>query len=106
MANIRQPSGWRLVRIANTEAFTRPEVAAYRRAQMRAGTIGYITDLLRRRLRNGAAVPDAADAAAAFMILIVEGSVQLAVWDNPDEAEFERQIAYRTRLFLQGAEAG
>jgi AcrR family transcriptional regulator len=105
LANIRRPSGWRLVRIANTEAFTRPEVAQYLRAQMGAGTIGYVTDLLERRLRIGAPVPDAEDAAAAFMILVVEGTVQLAVWDTPDEAEFERQLEYRVRLFLRGAAA-
>ncbi len=103
LANIRRPSGWRLVRIANTEAFTRPEVAQYLRAQMGAATIGYVTDLLNRRLRGGAAVPDAEDAAAAFMILVVEGTVQLAVWDTPDDAEFERTLAYRVRLFLRGA---
>ena len=103
LANIRRPSGWRLVRIANTEAFTRPEVAQYLRAQMSAGSIGYITDLLTRRLRGGAPVPDAEDAAAAFMILVVEGTVQLAVWDTPDDAEFERTLAYRVKLFLKGA---
>ena len=106
LANIRRVSGWRLVRIANTEAFIRPEVAQYLRAQMGAGTIDYVTDLLQRRLNGGAPVPDAEDAAAAFMILVVEGTVQLAVWDSPDEAEFERQLAYRVGLFLKGAKAG
>ena len=103
LANMRRPSGWRLVRIAYTEAFTRPDVARYLRAQMGAATIGYVIDLLRRRLRDGAPVPDAEDAAAAFMILMVEGTVQSVVWENPDEAEFERQIAYRVKLFLNGA---
>lgn len=103
LANIRRPSGWRLVRIANTEAFIRPEVAQYLRAKMGVATIGYVTDLLRRRLRSGEPVPDAEDAAAAFMILIVEGTIQLVVWDSPDEAEFERQLVYRVRLFLRGA---
>ncbi len=70
---------------------------------MSAGTIGYVTDLLRRTLRGGAPVPDAEDAAAAFMILVVEGTVQIAIWDAPDDAEFERQIAYRVGLFLRGA---
>ena len=105
LANIRRTSGWRLVRIAYTEAFTRPEVAHYLRAKMGAATIGYVTDLLRRRLRGGAEVPDVDDAAAAFMILIVEGTIQSVVWEGPDDAEFERQLAYRVRLFLRGAES-
>lgn len=102
-ANIRRPSGWRLVRIANTEAFTRPEVAQYLRAQMGAGTIGYVTDLLRRRLRDGAPMPEADEAAAAFMILIVEGTIQQMVWDQPDDESFAATLAYRVRLFLNGA---
>jgi AcrR family transcriptional regulator len=106
LANIRRPSGWRLVRIAYTEAFVRPEVALYLRAQMGAGTIDYVTDLLRRRLRDGDPVPDAEDAAAAFMILIVEGSIQSVVWESPDDAEFSRNLAYRVNLFLNGARKG
>jgi len=100
ISNIRKPSGWRLVRIAATEAYTRPDVAAYLRAQMAEGTIGYVTDLLARHK-----VPRAGDAAAAFMILIVEGTVQHAVWDGGDPGELDRQTAYRVRLFLDGARA-
>jgi AcrR family transcriptional regulator len=100
-AKIRKPSGWRLVRIAATEAFTRPDVAAYLRGQMSEGTIDYVTDLLRR-----SGVLRSEDAAAAFMILIVEGTVQHAVWDGGDTAELNRQTAYRVRLFLDGAKPG
>ncbi|MDE2595531.1 MAG: TetR/AcrR family transcriptional regulator [Sphingomonadales bacterium] len=103
VAKVRAPSGWRLVRIANTEVFTRPEVAAYMYGQTAAPTIGYLTDLFRRRLRPGQDVPDAADAAAAFLILVVEGSIQLAVWGQVENADFDRQVAYRVRLFLNGA---
>lgn len=102
-ANIRQPSGMRLVRIANTEVFARPEVAAYMYAQTAQPTLGYLTDLFRRRLRPGQPVPDAEDAAAAFLILVVEGSIQLAVWGQTPDADFDRQVAYRVRLFLRGA---
>jgi AcrR family transcriptional regulator len=106
VANIRQPSGMRLVRIANTEVFRRPEIAEYLWDRTAQETLGYLTDLFRRRLRPGdEAVPDAQDAAAAFLILVVEGSIQLAVWGRMADADFERQIAYRTRLFLKGAQA-
>lgn len=113
--NIRKPSGMRLVRIANSEVFSRPEIGTYMWEQTATPTVGYLTDLFSRRLRPGAAeVPDAADAAAAFVILVVQGSIQLAVWgDLPQshlahslDEEFARQIVYRTRLFLSGAQAG
>lgn len=101
--NVRKPSGLRLVRIANTEVFRRPEIAAYLWERTAQPTIGYLTDLFARRLRPGTEVADAADAAAAFLILLVEGSVQLAVWGQMRPDDFDRQIRYRTRLFLHGA---
>jgi TetR/AcrR family transcriptional repressor of mexJK operon len=106
VGNVRKPSGMRLVRIANTEVFRRPEIAEYLWDRTAQPTIGYLTDLFERRLRpEAASTPDAADAAAAFLILVVEGSIQLAVWGRMPDEEFERQIAYRTRLFLKGAPA-
>jgi TetR/AcrR family transcriptional regulator, mexJK operon transcriptional repressor len=104
VANVRTQSGMRLVRIANTEVFRRPEIAAYLWEQTAQPTIGYLTDLFRRRLRPGAGkITDAEDAAAAFLILVVEGSIQLAVWGKVPDDDFDRQIVYRTRLFLSGA---
>ncbi|MFA7587491.1 MAG: TetR/AcrR family transcriptional regulator [Novosphingobium sp.] len=102
--NIKKPSGMRLVRIANTEVFRRPEIAAYLWDRTAQPTIGYLTELFTRRLRaDGQAIADAEDAAAAFLILLVEGSVQLAVWNRMKPDDFDRQIRYRTRLFLRGA---
>jgi AcrR family transcriptional regulator len=104
VANVRTTSGMRLVRIANTEVFRRPEIAAYLWERTAQPTIGYLTDLFRRRLRPGAGeIADAEDAAAAFLILVVEGSIQLAVWGKMPDADFDRQIVYRTQLFLKGA---
>lgn len=102
--NLQRPFGWRLARIAATEAFKRPEVAQYLRAEMSGATIGYVADLLARRLPGGKSDAEAQDAAAAFMILAVEGTIQLLLWDGAcDAAEIERQLAYRVRLFLKGA---
>lgn len=106
VSNIKLPSGMRLVRIANTEVFRDPDIAQYLWERTAQPTIGYLTDLFRRRLRPGATdVPDAADAAAAYLILVVEGSVQLAVWGRMAPDDFDRQIIYRTRLFLNGSRA-
>ncbi|MDE2403189.1 MAG: TetR/AcrR family transcriptional regulator [Sphingomonadales bacterium] len=103
VANVRKPSGLRLVRIAYTEVFRRPEVAATMLDQTTQVTIGYIAELFRRRLRPGKPVPDAVQAATAFINLVIEGSVQLAVWDRTMAADLDRQIAYNVRLFLRGA---
>ncbi|WP_159981287.1 MULTISPECIES: TetR/AcrR family transcriptional regulator [unclassified Novosphingobium] len=109
VSNIKKDSGMRLVRIANTEVFRSPEIARYLWERTAEPTIGYISDLLERRLRPGApSVPDARDAAASFLILVVEGSVQLTLWNQMSPDDYDRQILYRTRLFLNGAsnEAG
>ena len=42
-------------------------------------------------------------AALAFLLLVVEGSFQTKVWHSLSEQEFDRQVIYRTRLFLNGA---
>lgn len=106
VSNIKKASGMRLVRIANTEVFRDPDVARYLWEQTAQPTLGYLTELFRRRLRPGADdIPDAHDAAAAYLILVVEGSVQLAVWGQMAPDDFDRQIIYRTRLFLRGASA-
>ncbi|MCJ2177164.1 TetR/AcrR family transcriptional regulator [Novosphingobium album (ex Hu et al. 2023)] len=105
VSNIKKKSGMRLVRIANTEVFRSPEVARYLWDRTAEPTIGYLTDLLQRRLRPDAgSVPDARDAAASFLILVVEGSVQLTLWNQMSPDDYDRQILYRTRLFLHGAQ--
>ncbi|HMK85840.1 MAG TPA: TetR/AcrR family transcriptional regulator [Steroidobacteraceae bacterium] len=104
VTNLKKPAGMRLVRVANTELFRMPEIAAYLWDRTAQPTLSYLTDLFRRRLRPDAPeIADAAEAAAAFLILVVEGSVQWATWRKTPEEEFDRQIVYRTRLFLDGA---
>ena len=104
VGNLQTPSGQRLVRIANTEVYRNPEVARYLWERMTEPTAGFLTDVFRTRLRpEGQDVSDAADAAAAFIILVVIGSVQLATWSQMAPDDHERQIVYRTRLFLRGA---
>ena len=100
---LRTPSGTRLLRIANTELFRMPEIGTYLWEQTAQSTLSYLTDLFARRLRPGMEVTDAADAAAAFLLLVVQGSVQAIAWQMASDAEFDRQIVYRTRLFLEGA---
>lgn len=106
VGNLQTPSGVRLVRIANTEVFRNPDVARYLWERTTGPTIDFITGLLSDRLRPaGEDVADARDAAAAFMILVVIGSVQLAAWSHMEPGDHDRQVEYRTRLFLNGARA-
>jgi AcrR family transcriptional regulator len=104
VANLKSPSGMRLTRIANTEVFRMPEIGAYLWERTAQPTIRYLADLFRRRLRPGAAeVPDAQEAALAFLILVVEGTFQMMAWSKLAEDELDQQVVYRTRLFLDGA---
>jgi TetR/AcrR family transcriptional regulator, mexJK operon transcriptional repressor len=91
VTKLRTPSGMRLLRIANTEIFRMPEIAAYLWDRMAEPTSGYLTDLFQRRLRPGAGpVPDAADAAGAFLLMVVLGAVQSTAWESVSHAEFDR----------------
>lgn len=99
VANVRTPSGMRLARIANAEVFNMPEVAAYLWERTAQVALIYLTRLFARRLS-----PEAAeDLALAFLLLVVEGSYQTRVWHRMREEEFDRQVVFRTRLFLNGA---
>jgi hypothetical protein len=67
-------------------------------------TVSYLTDLFNRRLRPGESdIPDAVDAATVFMVLVVLGSGQMSAWGWTTEDEFDRQVTYRVKLFLNGA---
>jgi AcrR family transcriptional regulator len=105
-ANLKGASSMRLLRIANTEVFHRPEIAAYLWERTAQVTLSYLADLFLRRLwKEPRGLPAAQDAALAFLILIVDGSYQMRAWGHPSEEEMDRQLAYRTRLFLHGARA-
>ena len=104
--NVRSPSGLRLARIANAEVFRLPEIGAYLWERTAQIALAYLADLFERRLWPEP--PDRAvidDTAMAFLILIVEGSFQMAAWQYAEPAEFDRKIAFRVRLFLHGAAA-
>ena len=104
VAKVRSPSGMRLARIANAEVFRMPEIGAYLWERTAAVALTYLEDLLCRRLYTGTDDAQAvSDAALAFLILAVEGSFQMKAWGQTSDEELDRQLAYRTRLFLNGA---
>ena len=101
LARMGSPEGMRLKRIATAEVFVMPEIAAYLWERTGQIPLTYLTDLFQRRLAR----ESAADAALAFSLLVVEGSFQTRVWLYASDAELNRQMIYRVRLFLEGARA-
>lgn len=101
LAHVRSPLGTKLTRIASAEVFDRPEIAAYLWERTAKVSLTFLADLFCRRLSPAAAD----DLALAFILLVVEGSAQNRNWREVSEAEFERQVAFRVRLFLNGAGA-
>jgi AcrR family transcriptional regulator len=95
------PAGMRLTRIAHAEVIRMPEIGAYLSERTERRAMAYLVDLFRRRL----ALPAADDAAKAFMVLVVDGAFQARVWHRADDAEVDRQVVYRTRLFCSGVVA-
>lgn len=97
-------AGVQLSRISNTEVFRLPEIGKYLWERTAHPTLSYLSDLFRRRLRNGTmSEAEALEAAQAFGILTAESSVQMRVFFDPSDEEFDRQLVFRTRLFLKGA---
>jgi len=99
VARALTPSGIRLTRIAHAEVIRMPEIGAYLAERTEQVALAWLTDFFRRRL----SAASAADAALAFLVLVVDGAFQSKVWHRMDPAEIERHVAYRTRLFLKGA---
>jgi AcrR family transcriptional regulator len=98
VASALTPSGMRLTRIAHAEVIRMPEIGAYLAERTERLALAYLTDLFRRRL----ALPNAEDAAMAFMVLVVDGAFQARVWHGADDAELARQVTYRAKLFAGG----
>jgi len=101
VAHATSPAGMRLTRIAHAEVIRMPEIGAYLSERTERRAMAYLTDLFRRRLE----LAGAEDAAKAFMLLVVDGAFQARVWHGADDAEVDRQVAYRTKLFLNGLSA-
>lgn len=101
VAHALTPSGMRLTRIAHAEVIRMPEIGAYLAERTEQRAMAYLVDLFRRRLASER--PE--DAAKAFMLLVVDGAFQARVWHGADDAELDRQVVYRTRLFIRGVSA-
>lgn len=102
VGNILTLKGMRLLRITNAESGSMPEISQYTYSKGTGPTLDYLSDLFMRRA--GSIGPgQAADAALAFMDLVVGGPGNMGAWGIAiDRSRLKRDTAYRVRLFLQG----
>jgi AcrR family transcriptional regulator len=101
--NVVSPAGVRLMRLANAVSHL-PEMGAYSVELGSERTIGYVADLFRRHL--GRDLPEAEDAAEAFLHMVVGGPASTAAFGvTHDPAATRRRVRYGVRLFLQGLTA-
>lgn len=104
VTNIMSPAGLQLLRITNAESGQTPEIGQFTYKQGTAPTLAYLADVIRRKVRiAGRAVPDADEAAYAFLALVVGGPASMLAWGIPlDKHLIERRTRYAVHLFLHG----
>jgi TetR/AcrR family transcriptional repressor of mexJK operon len=102
--NLLSPAGLRLLRLTNAESGRMPEIGEYTVQQGTGRTIAYLAGLFRRHFqRNEVDMPDAEDAAEAFLHLIVGGPANSTAWGVVrDKAAIDQRIRFSVRLFLHG----
>jgi TetR/AcrR family transcriptional repressor of mexJK operon len=102
VTNILSPAGLRLLRLTNAES-NHADIGAYNVRLGTEPTLAYLKDLFERRLPGCSDFSDAADAAEAFLHLVVGGPASNAAWGVlVDAEEVERHGRYSVQLFLNG----
>jgi TetR/AcrR family transcriptional regulator, mexJK operon transcriptional repressor len=104
VANSMSPAGVRLMRITHAESGRLPEIGAFAYQQGTAPTIAYLTDLIRRRIRpNDSEVAEPAEAAMAFLYLVVAGPASMGAWGVVlDDKAIDHHTRCGVQLFLHG----
>ena len=104
VVNVLRPGGQRLLRLTNTVSWQMPEIAAFNVQKGTEPTLVYLADLFRRRLGlDASAASGPADAAEAFIDLVVGGPANLAARGVViDEAAVDKHTRYCVGLFLHG----
>ncbi len=108
VANIMSPAGLRLLRLTNAESGLMPDVGAYAVEHGTGPTLAYLADLFRRKtdLREDG-LPNAHEAAVAFLHLVVGGPANNAAWGVlPGQEAIDRHTRYSLRIFLHGLGGG
>ncbi|MCX2934854.1 TetR/AcrR family transcriptional regulator [Mycobacterium sp. CVI_P3] len=104
VVNVLRPGGQRLLRLTNTVSGQMPEIAAFNVQKGTEPTLVYLADLFRRRLGlDAASASGSADAAEAFIDLVVGGPANLAARGVViDDAAIDKHTRYCIGLFLHG----
>lgn len=105
LTNVLSPAGLRLLRLSNAVSASMPEISAHNTRLGTEPTLAYLAEMFRRRLLPAdAPAPEAAEAALAFLHLVVGGPASTAAWGVVlDGAALDRHTRYCVRLFLRGA---
>ena len=92
-----------LIRITNAESYRMPEIGAYLYGRGSRQIVLYLTDLLHRRVNpDPEQLPDLNDLATAFLNLM-SAPARLDAWGfGVDEADVDRFVRQRVKLFLRG----
>ena len=102
VTNVLSPAGLRLLRLTNAEAARMPEISTLTVQEGTGPTLAWLADLFERRLSLDAK-SDSAEAAQAFLNLVVGGPANNAAWGMAiDPQAIERHVSYSVRLFLHG----
>jgi AcrR family transcriptional regulator len=102
VANMMSPAGLRLLRITNAESYRMPEIGAYLYGRGSRQIVLYLTDLLHRRVNpDPEQLPDLNDLATAFLNLM-SAPARLNAWRIGDEADVDKFVRQRVKLFLRG----
>jgi TetR/AcrR family transcriptional regulator, mexJK operon transcriptional repressor len=104
VANVLRPGGQRLLRLTNAVSGRMPEIGAFNVRKGTEPTLSYLADLFRRRLgRDGIELPDADEAAEAFLDLVVGGPANASARGVVlDDEAIDRHTRYSVGLFLHG----
>ena len=101
--NVLSSAGLRLLRLTNAESAHMPEIGEYSVRQGSDRTIAYLASLFRQFDHDGTHIPEAEDAAEAFLHLVVGGPANAAAWGVVRDREaINRRVRFSVRLFLHG----
>jgi AcrR family transcriptional regulator len=102
--NILKPTGILLMRITSTDAWRIPDMGDYMVHEGSDGTMAYLADVFRRYLgEDQVSEREAADAAEAFLHLVVAGPANTGMWGMArTEEAINRRVKYSVNLFLNG----
>ncbi len=102
--NVSTPTGIRLQRILNAQAYRFPDLFRESFGVVTRPTIRFLSELFERFTAEGQVdVEDPERAAVAFLSLVVSGPARMITMGRaPDEVEIQAGVDFSVQLFLNG----